>query len=488
MAVLVIDIGTSGVRGLVVDERGRVVNEHYAETLPDTPADGLVEFDAVAYVDTALRCATHALADADSAGVDVAAIGISNQRGSAVVWDAATGEPVAPAQGWQDLRTIGDCLGLAAEGFRFAPNQAATKFAGIWNAVDPDRNRDLRCGTPETWLAWRLSGGASFVTDPSNASITGLTTSDASAWDPAVTGRLGLPLSSLPRIADSSGDLGTATVFDRPIPIRGMAGDQQASMVGQGCVRPGMAKATFGTGGMLNLCVGPDRPTPEMRSPGGTFPLVAWRRTIAGEVEQIWGIEALMLSAGTNVQWLRDDLRIIDSAADSAEVAARCDTTDGVYYVPAQLGLGTPHWDYGARGILIGLTRGSGRPQVVRAVLEGVAHRGADLLEAAEADAHLRIEALRIDGGMSENPVFCQALADATQRRIEVAPVKDATSLGAAYLAGLSAGVWGSWDEVGTLWAPRRIVEPGEPLDRARWRRAVDRSLGWIPELSGIDF
>jgi len=484
MGVLVIDIGTSGVRAAVVDARAKVHHEHYLESLPDTPADGLVEFDARGYIDAAIDCARRTLADADAAGTAVASIGISNQRGSAIVWDGGTGEPVAAAQGWQDLRTIGDCMMLAAEGFRFAPNQAATKFAGIWNGVDPDRTRSLRCGTPESWLIWCLTEGASFVTDPSNASITGLSTADAAAWDDAILERLGLPVGSLPRIVDSSGPLGIATVFDRPIPITGVAGDQQASLVGQGCVRPGTAKVTFGTGGMLNLCVGPDRPTPGMRSAAGTFPLVAWRR---GD-EQMWAIEALMLSAGTNVQWLRDDLGIIDTAAHSAEVAAACDHTDGVYYVPAQLGLGTPHWDYGARGVLIGLTRGSGRPQVVRAVLEGVAHRGADLLEAAERDSGLHIDALRLDGGMSENPVFCQAVANATGRRVEVAPVKDATALGAAFLAGLESGVWSGWDDVEALWSPSRVVEPTGGLDRAMWARAVERSLSWIPDLSAIDF
>lgn len=484
MGVLVIDIGTSGVRAAIVDGGAAVHHEHYCETLPDTPADGIVEFDARAYVDAAIDCARRALAEADSAGRDVVSIGISNQRGSAIVWDATTGEPVAAAQGWQDLRTIGECMMLAAEGFRFAPNQAATKFVGIWGSVDPDHTRSLRCGTPETWLIWCLTEGASFVTDPSNASITGLATLDADAWDQRILDRLGLPVESLPHIADSSGPLGIATVFDRPIPIHGVAGDQQASLVGQGCVRPGTAKVTFGTGGMLNLCVGRDRPTPEMRSAAGTFPLVAWRR---GD-EQMWAIEALMLSAGTNVQWLRDDLGIIDTAASSAAVAAACDHTDGVYYVPAQLGLGTPYWDYGARGVLVGLTRGSGRPEVVRAVLEGVAHRGADLLDAAERDSGLHIDTLRLDGGMSENPVFCQAVANATGRRVEVAPVKDATALGAAFLAGLESGIWSGWEEIEALWSPSRIVEPTAVLDRVAWGRAVERSLAWIPDLSAIDF
>jgi glycerol kinase len=195
-----------------------------------------------------------------------------------------------------------------------------------------------------------------------------------------------------------------------------------------------------------------------------------------------------MLSAGTNVEWLRDDLGIIATAAESHDVARRCETTDGVVYVPALLGLGAPRWDYGARGALLGLTRGSERPQIVRAVLEGVAQRGADLVESAETDTGLTVPSLRIDGGMSDNPTFVQALADATQRPVEVSPVREATTQGAAFLAGLAIGTWSGWDDVAATWKPQAIVEPGEPLDRERWKRAVDRAAEWHPELSGLTF
>jgi glycerol kinase len=266
--------------------------------------------------------------------------------------------------------------------------------------------------------------------------------------------------------------------------IGGLAGDQQASLVGQGCVRPGQVKITFGTGGMLDLCTGPDAPTNPNRSAHGTFPIVAWTR----DGQATWGIEAIMLSAGTNVEWLRDDLGIIATAADSHAVAAQCDTTDGVVYVPALLGLGTPHWDYGARGTLVGITRGTGRAHIARAVLEGVAHRGADLVEAATADSGLTIGALRIDGGMSENPTFVQALANASGRPVEVSPVAEATTLGAGYLAGLAVGTWTHLDEVADSWAPSIVVEPNGSLDRDRWHEAVQRSSRWIPDLSALDF
>ena len=266
--------------------------------------------------------------------------------------------------------------------------------------------------------------------------------------------------------------------------ICGLAGDQQASLIGQSCVAPGPAKITFGTGGMLDMVIGPDRPAFASRSGNGSFPIVAWRR----DDELIWGIEAIMLSAGTNVEWLRDDLGIIGSVAESHTVAAACDDTDGVVFVPALLGLGTPRWDFGARGALFGLTRGRGRPQIVRAVLEGVAQRGADLIEAAEADSGTTIASLRIDGGMSANPTFVQALADASGRTVEVSPVLEATTLGAAYLAGLSIGTWSGWDDVAANWNPRTVVEPARQLDRAQWQRAIDRAAQWHPDLSALDF
>ena len=260
--------------------------------------------------------------------------------------------------------------------------------------------------------------------------------------------------------------------------------DQQASLIGQGCVRPGSAKITFGTGGMLDVCVGPQPPTVAGRAGAGTFPIVCWRR---GQ-ETVWGVEAVMLSAGTNVEWLVEDLGVIERPEDSGALAASVPDADGVVYVPALLGLGTPRWDYGARGTLLGLTRGSGRAHVVRAVLEGVAERGADLVDAAEADAGVTLSSLRIDGGMSDNEVFVQHLADATQRPVEVSPVREATALGAGFLAGLAIGTWSGWDHVADTWTPSRRVEPGTPTDRDRWREALDRAAGWHEDLSALDF
>jgi glycerol kinase len=489
MSVLVVDVGTSGVRGAVVRPDGRVEHVHRVQVLPDTPFPGLVEFDATAMAAAVVEVASASLAE----GGPVEAVGIANQRASTIVWDRATGVPVGPGLGWQDLRTVGACLELQGQGIRVAPNASATKLAALLDTADPDRTRseagELAFGTVDTWVAWTLSGGRLHVTDATNAGVTGLIHGDGSGWDPKVLAALRIPESLLPTIVDSSGAVGQAEILaGRPV-IAGMAGDQQASLIGQGCTRPGQAKATFGTGGMLDQCVGAGRPPHPARGPAGTFPIIAWRR--GGRVT--WGVEAIMLSAGSCVEWLRDDLAVIDSAAHSAEVAGRCEDTGDVWFVPALLGLGTPVWDFGARGTLVGLTRGSGRPELVRAVLEGVAHRGADLLEAAESDSGLPIGPLRVDGGMSDNPVFTQALAEACGRPIEIAPVLDATTLGAAFLAGMAVGIWADEDEVGASWTPRRVVDPrGSEEQRAerrdRWLDARGRSLATIPELSALDF
>jgi glycerol kinase len=235
---------------------------------------------------------------------------------------------------------------------------------------------------------------------------------------------------------------------------------------------------------MLDLTLGADRPPFTARGDHGTFAIVAWR--IAGRIT--WGVEAIMLAAGTNVQWLRDDLGLIASSAQSHEIASTCTDTGGVMFVPAPLGLGTPQWDYGARAGLFGMTRGTGRAEVVRAVLEGIAHRGADLVEAAEHDTAVEIPVLRVDGGMTDNPTFVQALADATQRAVEISPVREATTLGAALLAGVAIGSYGSEAEFARIWSPRARVEPHRVLDRDQWRDAVARAQRWLPDLSGIDF
>lgn len=480
MSLLVVDVGTTGVRAAIVGPDAAVGHVHYREVLPSSPMQGFVEFDAVAMADAALAMATAALAD----GGPVDAVGIANQRASTIVWDRSTGEPVGPGVGWQDLRTVGMCLALQAQDVRVAPNVSATKLAFLLDMADPERQRDLCFGTVDTWIAWTLSGGDLHVTDASNAGLTGLLDHDATGWEPATLAALRIPESVLPTIVDSSGLMGEARALPGAPPIAGMAGDQQASLVGQGCVRPGLAKITFGTGGMLDICIGPTRPAFELRGESGTFPIVAWRR--GGQL--VWGLEAFMLTAGQAVEWLRDDLGIIERAGDSDALAAECDDTGDVWFVPSLLGMGSPAWDFGARGTLLGLTRGSGRSEVVRAVLEGVAHRGTDLVESAESDSGYAINSLRVDGGMSANRTFVQALADAAQRPVEISPVLEATTLGAAFLAGMAVGTWSGEDEVAATWTPRETVEPARRLDRERWRRASARAREWVPELSSLHF
>jgi glycerol kinase len=481
VSVLVVDVGTSGLRAAVVDGAGTVHALEYRPFPPSTPFPGLVEFDGAAMAAAVLDVATSSLAAAGP----VAGVGITNQRASTLLWDRTTGEPIGPGLGWQDLRTVFDCITAKAEhGLALAPNQSATKVVWLLDNIAGARDRDLCFGTVDTWVAWVLSNGAVHVTDPSNAAVTGLLNADCSAWSAEACTALGVPIEMLPSIVDSTGVFGEATALPGSPPLAALVGDQQASLVGQGCVRPGLAKITFGTGGMLDVCTGPVSPVSPRRSEHGTYPIVAWSQ--AGR--RTWGAEAIMLSAGTNVDWLRDDLGIIDTAAHSHDVASQCEHTDGVVYVPALMGLGTPHWDFGARGTLLGLTRGSGRPQLVRAVLEGIAHRGADLLEAAEADFGDSIGVIRVDGGMSQNPTFIQALANATGRVIEVSPQTEATTIGAAYLAGLAVGEWDSFDDIAAAWQPSKVVDPTDRLDRHQWARAIERARTWIPDLSALDF
>ena len=483
MSILVIDVGTSGLRAAEVTAEGAVQQIHHRAFAPTSPSPGLMEFDAMAMRAAVLDVANGTVVS--SKGEAVEALGITAQRASTIVWDRATGEPVGPAIGWQDLRTVFECIMAKAEhDLALAPNQSATKVAWMLNMYDPDRSRDLLFGTVDTWIAWIVSDGALHITDHTNAAVTGLYDMGTRTWSERACTALNIPMRMLPTLVDSTGELGVASALSGAPLLGGLVGDQQGSLVGQGCVRPGMAKITFGTGGMLDLCTGEVAPADHRRSAQGTFPVVAWTRNGSAH----WGVEAIMLSAGTNVEWLRDDLGIIETAAASHDIASQCDTADGVTYVPALLGLGTPRWDYGARGTLLGITRGTARPQIVRAVLEGVAQRGADLVEAAEADTGLGIPVLRIDGGMSENPTFVQALANATGRAVEVSPVTEATTLGAGYLAGLAIGTWTDLDEVADSWAPAAVVEPNGSFDRERWHQAVERASRWIPDLSALDF
>lgn len=495
--VLVVDVGTSSVRTALVDAAGAVTRVRQAALAASTPAPGMVELDAAHLASTVRELAGATAAEAGP----VAGVGVATQRATAVVWERASGAPVAPAIGWQDLRTVLTCLTLQADGIHLAPNMSATKVAAILDEVDPDRRRggELCFGTLDSWIAWTLAGGAErpggglHVTDATNAAVTGLVApGDAGrwdAWDHRVLEALRIPLAMLPAVVDTVGTVAPCRALAGAPALGALCGDQQASLVGQGCTRPGTAKATFGTGGMLDLCTGGTPPTHAGRGTAGTFPIVAWQH----KGRPTWGVEAMMLTAGACVEWLREDLGLLPDAAASADVAAACETSGGVWFVPALLGMGTPVWDFGARGTFLGVTRGTGRPELVRAVLEGVAHRGADLLEAAEADGACTVPALRVDGGMSANPLFVQALADACGRPIELSPELEATTRGAGILAGLAVGTWEGMEAVAEGYCPRatvppRLCESDRQALRARWLDARDRATRTIPELSEIEF
>lgn len=483
MRTLVLDIGTTGLRSAIVHQDGSLSDLHHEPFPPSTPAPGLVEFDALAMWDAVLRVATRTLADNP-----VDAVGVTCQRASTVVWDRDTGVPVGPGLGWQDLRTVADCIGARLNhDIAVAPNQTATKAKWLLDnhGGDPTKRGSLLIGTVDSWLVWKLTGGRRHVTDHTNAAVTGLT-DPAVAWDERICSLLGIDVAQLPTIVETAGYVDEATALPGSPPITAIVGDQQASLVGQDCIGEGRAKITFGTGGMLDLYIGPTIPASTRRLPGGTFPIVAFSAN--GQVN--FGSEAIMLSAGTNIEWLCDGLGLIDTPAASDALAASCATSEGVMFVPALVGLGTPHWDYGARGSFFGLTRGTTSAHMVRAVLEGIAHRGADLVESAETDSGLRIEELRIDGGMSRNTTFVQALANASQRPVRVCSHTEATTVGAGFLAGSVSGQWSHLAEATSTVGWSETVDPlGDWAgQRQQWNEAVSRARAWIPELSTLDF
>lgn len=478
MSLLVVDVGTTNVRAVRVGDDGALLESASAPVPIARPSLGVVEHDAAALAAAVLEAARAVLASGPVAGVGIAA-----QRATTVLWERASGAPVAPAIGWQDLRTVGQCLALQQQGLHLLPSQSATKLAHLLDRVDRARTADLCFGTVETFVAWTLSGGTLHVSDPTNAAVTGLVDLDATGWDETVLSALRIPAGVLPRLVPSTGVLGAASALPGAPPIAALVGDQQGSLIGQGCLAPGEAKATFGTGGMLDCTVGTTRPGFARRGKAGTFPIVAWQD---GSTRH-WGVEAIMLSAGSCLEWCCR-LGLIATPAESDALAGSVRDAGTVAFVPALDGLGTPRWDFGARGAFFGLDAGAGRAELVRAVLEGIAQRGADLLEAVEADAGVQVETVRVDGGMSANATFLQLLADATGRPVIPSAVREATTLGAAFLAGVAVGTWTSLAEAA---ATRRAGEPVTPRrrpDRGRWLELRSRAEGAVPFLSSLQF
>ncbi len=483
--ILVIDVGTSSVRAGALNQEGVLHSVVSVPTLPSTPNPGIVEVDGDLIAKNALELSRQVIESVGS----VSGVAITNQRATTLVWDRNTGELVCPGIGWQDLRTVITCIVLQEQGLRLSPSHSGPKLQSILDACDKDRTKELCFGTIDTWIAWKLNGQtgdkALHVTDVTNASATGMATSDFSKWDKDVLAALNIDSSMLPEIKSSSEFMGEAKVLKGSPPIIAIAGDQQASLVGQACYKPGLAKATFGTGGMLDQFVGPTRPKFMDLGPNGTTSFAAFK---IENSPTVFEVEALMLSAGSAIEWLRDDLGIISSSEESDELARQSADNSDVWFVPALLGLGTPVWDFGARGTFVGITRGTGRAEMVRAVLEGIAQRGADMVEAAEGDSQLSIPSLRIDGGMSANKTFVQALANACQRPIEVSKELEATTIGAAFLGAVYLSWYKGMDDISSNWSPKEVVEPNGPSRRERWLEARARSLKTIPELSAINF
>jgi glycerol kinase len=479
---LSIDVGTSSVRTALVDDHGEVTHIHQQRLSVRTPQPGEVELDAVEIARLVVQLACSTLADGGPCDV----VGITNQRATTIVFDPLTHEPVGPALGWQDLRTVIDCLVLQGEGLRLAPNQSATKAKWLV-AQSGRRASELRFATIETWVTWILTEGRSHVTDRSNAGVNGLVALDVDSWDERILSLLELDVAMMPSIVDTMGTHGIASALPGAPPITALIGDQPASLFGQSCVTAG-AKITFGTGAMLDMVRGEARPSAMTRFDSGCFPVVLR----SDDAVPTWGIEGIVLAAGSCIEWLRDDLGLIGDAAECEALATSVPTSDGVSFVPALSGLGTPLWDFGARGGFFGLTRGSTKAHLVRAMLEGIAQRGADLVEAAQAETGVALHEIRVDGGMTANHFFVQCVADFTGCSVAVSTEREATTRGAGLMALVSAGHL-TLEDVELLWTPREVLEPRLNDDerasvRALWRETVRRVEKTIPELSSVAF
>ncbi len=479
---LTIDVGSSSVRTALVSETGAVTHVHQRRLTITSPQPGEVELDGAEIGRTVLELAERTLADGGACD----AVGITNQRATTLVFDPLTSTPLGPTLGWQDLRTVFDCLVLQGEGLRLAPNQSATKAKWLVDHAARDAG-SIRFATIETWVVWLLTEGASHVTDRSNAAITGLVSVGVDHWDGRTLELLGLDPAMMPRIVDTIADHGRASALRGAPPITALIGDQPASMFGQSIVRSG-AKITFGTGAMLNMVRGPVGPVAMTPYESGCFPIVA--RSHGGVVT--WGLEGIVLSAGSTLDWARDELGLIEDVQSSASLARSVPSTDGVWFVPALSGLGTPYWDFGARAGFFGLTRGSSRAHLVRAILEGIAHRGADLVDAAERETQSTITEIRVDGGMSANDFLVQHLADVTGRPVAVSSEREATTRGAGLMALVGAGFL-SVADVESLWHPTTTIDPqvddaARVTSRDLWRTMVARAAQTIPELSAVSF
>lgn len=491
--ILALDQGTTSSRAILFNEAGQPVAAAQQEFPQIFPRPGWVEHNPHDIWRTQ-RDVTRAVLDQKGIhAADIAAVGITNQRETTLIWDRKTGEPVYNAIVWQCRRTAAMCDGLKAEGFDQIIREktglvtdayfSGTKVAWLLDNVAGARARaeagDLAFGTVDTWLLWNLSGGALHITDVSNASRTMLYNIYTSDWDAQILNRLNIPLSLMPQVRPSSEVYGesVAHVLGAPVPLAGVAGDQQAALFGQACLTPGMAKNTYGTGSFVLMNTGESG----VISQSGLLTTIAWQ--LSGS-PVTYALEGSIFVTGAAVQWLRDGLQIIKDAAEVEPLAASVESADGVYLVPAFVGLGAPHWDAYARGTLVGMTRGTTRAHIARATLDAIALQSRDVLEAMHTDSGITLSALRVDGGAARNDLLMQIQADVLGVPVQRPAVTETTALGAAYLAGLAVGFWPDTNTLAQQWAVERTFEPrmsDSERDHliAGWQRAVERAQAW---------
>jgi len=488
--ILSLDQGTTSSRAILFDHAGSIVAVAQKEFPQIFPKPGWVEHNPRDIWSTQASVAAEVLTKANVGAAEVAAIGITNQRETTVVWDRTTGEPVYNAIVWQDRRTAGICDRLRARkldrvirrktGLVLDAYFSATKVQWILENVKGARARakagELAFGTVDSWLVWNLTGGKVHVTDASNASRTMLFDISKGEWDNELLKLFGVPRSMLPAARSSSEVYGVTKLLGTPIPIAGIAGDQQAALFGQACTKPGMAKNTYGTGCFMLMNTG----TKRIASKNNLLTTVAWR--IGDRTE--YALEGSIFIAGAVVQWLRDGLEFFRSAAEIEALAAGVSDTGGVYLVPAFAGLGAPHWDQYARGTIVGLTRGSTKAHIARAALEGIVLQVMDVLKAMEADAGIKLKELRVDGGASANDLLMQLQADLLNVPVVRPKVAETTALGAAYLAGLAVGFWKNQADIARQWQVDKRFKPAmKTLARSRitkgWVRALGRAKAW---------
>jgi glycerol kinase len=472
--LLAIDQGTTGTTCVVVDEELVPRGRGYREVPQYFPRPGWVEHDPEELWDSVLGAATDALADAGIESTDLSAVGLANQRETTVVWDRRSGRPVHRAIVWQDRRTAERCRELPRDLIRDRtglvpdPYFSATKLEWILSEQDA---AGLAFGTVDAWLLWKLTSGEIHATDVSNASRTLLFNLETLDWDRELLELFGVPESVLPRIVPSSEIVAEADLLGARIPIAGLAGDQQAALFGQACFRPGQTKATYGTGSFVLVNAG----TETAAAPEGLVRTVAWR---LGDSPAVYALEGSVFVTGAALQWLRDGLGILGAPAESEALARSVESNDGVFFVPALTGLGSPHWEPEARGLIAGLSRGTSRAHIVRAALEAIAYQTSDVLDAMAFE----LDVLRADGGGAQNAFLMQFQADIARLPVEVPSERETTALGAAALAGLATGTWSSLDDLATAWRRDARYEPeldGSEAERllGEWRLAVTRAL-----------